>query len=253
MKKFHLIFLFIIHSVCCFSAPKEKHIATAVLIHGCHLETQHWDEIMFGDPLRHGRVTCGIEEALREGAEVIIWGSGASMTEEGVKESEQIFHLATTSKLNHLAEMVGASPSELLQFLNRTVILEFDSHNTATEIQSALQICQEKNIEKLVLISSPTHIARCLQEGCKQKGIQNAEPLIYARASDVCFYNSTPHDVVVIEPPHREDKPQPKIFTVMRRLFSLIQDKENGEEFYTLITKFFDQYETQLVEKQSKK
>jgi hypothetical protein len=200
-----------------------NHPSIAILIHGCHVETKNWDGIMFGDELSQGRVSSGVEEALRQKAGLIIWGSGASITREGILESQYTFLQATHVHLDSLAQKMGLSCSKLLKFLTKISFLEPKAQNTKEEIRSALEICSERKIKKLVLISSPTHIARCLQEACKQKTAgKYRNILIYARASDVCFVNSTPEDVFIVEPPHRTDRSELPIHALIKKSLQIL-------------------------------
>lgn len=216
---------------------KTNRPSTAILIHGCHLETKNWDAIMFGDGVAQGRVNSGIEEAWQQKADLIIWGSGASITPEGVLESQYTFFQATHAHLESLAQRISLSHSKLLKFLTKISFLEPKAQNTKEEVRSALDICSKKNIRKLVLISSPTHIARCFQEACKQKAAgPYSDILIYARASDVCFADSTPEDVLIVEPPHRSDRSQLPINALIKKIFLRLQEKGGDEKLYSDLT-----------------
>merc|ERR1719491_1400892 len=65
-----------------------------------------------------------------------------------------------------------------------------------------------KNCTHALLVSSPTHLPRCLLCACKVIGDEPelfAGP-IYASPSDTCYEGATASDVVVVEPPHRGDR-----------------------------------------------
>ena len=79
----------------------------AVLIHGCHLQAEEWERIVFGEKELSGRVTTGIEEAVRKKAVLIFLGTGASQHANGKKESEQTFSMTLGPKLNELAQRVN--------------------------------------------------------------------------------------------------------------------------------------------------
>jgi len=221
--------------------------SVAILIHGCHLETKNWDEIMFGNESQEGRVTSGIDEALKQRAGLILWGSGASQTNEQMKESEFTFLQATSTHLDQLANHFHLSPSHLSTYLKKTSLLQIKEKNTAEEIQSALAICEKRKIKNLVLISSPTHIARCLQEGCKQKyKKENQDIRIYARSSDVCFINSTPQDVIIVEPPHRADRPQIPIHELFKKIFYLLKENE-AQKLYADLMQLVSERESERI------
>jgi hypothetical protein len=217
----------------CYGFSKEASVA--VLIHGCHLETKNWEAIVFGDELHEGRATSGIAESLQQKAAFIIWGSGAS-EKEGMKESEYTFARTLGTHLEPLARYFGLPPGELSDYLKSKSLLQLEEKNTADEIRSALALCRDRQIEKLVLISSPTHIARCLQESCKLKMQEPYRNIrIYARASDVCFEKTTPHDVLIIEPPHRTDRPQLPLHHLFRQLFHRLNGPEGSLLYADLI------------------
>lgn len=47
---------------------------------------------------------------------------------------------------------------------------------------------------------------------------------IFATASDTCFANSVPDDVVIFEPPHRTDRPNHPINRVVRGILEVPSD-----------------------------
>ena len=174
-----------------------------VLIHGCHLEAEGWERIVFGEGDQLGRVPVGLAEAVNRNAKLIFWGSGGSVSKDGLKESEYTY-AKVFAKLEHLARQVDRSPAELAKFVKEVSFLDTKSKNTEQEIKAALRQCRARGIKELILISSPTHIARCLQEACKLKVKKKPFPIaFYARPCDTCFANSKPYDVVIIEPPLR--------------------------------------------------
>ncbi len=210
---------------------KEKMSSCAVLIHGCHLEAQGWNKIMFGNGAQKGRVTAGVEEALKKRAQFVIWGSGASQAKDGVLESEYTLSEALNSQLDQLSECISYSPSKISKYLTKASLTLKKERNTAEEISSALEICRANKIKSLILVSSPTHIARCLQESCKQKEIgEYGDILVYARASDICYSNSTAADVLIVEPPHRTDRTKFLSHTHLRQAMTYLQD-DKKEQF----------------------
>ena len=61
---------------------------TGVLVHGCHLEAFDWRGIVWGSPPHElGRIPTAVYVAVKEDAEVIVFGTGAS-ERGGKKESE---------------------------------------------------------------------------------------------------------------------------------------------------------------------
>lgn len=219
----------------------------AVLIHGCHLQADEWEKIVFGGDGHLGRVPIGIEEAIHKKAALIFWGSGASQTSDGKTESEYTFSQAIGPKLKHLALHVKKDSQGLFQYLKQISYIDHKSQNTAEELDLAIKECLSRNISELILISSPTHIARCLQEACKIKFKQPDIPIkFYARASETCFADSTPADVTVIEPPHRKDKPKVPFHLAAKRLFPLLRNPKVAFEFYHAWSRLLDEHENQI-------
>ncbi len=192
---------------------------TAVLIHGCHVQARGWKDIVLGNYPRGilGRVPKGLQVADAFEAEVVIWGTGASDF-QGTKEAEVMRSVGHTYADCHpgLTRWKCLDPGK-----NHIDVI---SQNTTEEIAAAGAECQKRGITRLVLVSSPTHIARCHQEALKLKAegrLQGIEVL--AIASDTCFADSTPADVVIVEPPHRGDLPEIPVHVTVRKIFGLMR------------------------------
>ena len=202
---------------------------TAVLIHGCHLEAVGWENIVWGNPREGilGRAPRGLLEAYRRDAALVIWGTGASQ-KDGKKESRYTFDY-TMGRLGELATIPVSGPTypvePLRGFLLSRSALDIETQNTTEEIRAALDLCTQRGIEELYLVSSPTHVARCLQEATKllaERG-NNHDVLVYATPSDTCFADSTPADVVIVEPPHRGDMPLWQTYRYVRAMFGILR------------------------------
>lgn len=194
----------------------------AVLIHGCHLQAEEWNSIVFRDDQGYlGRVPTGLQVAIEHEAKFIFWGSGAS-TCDGIKEARYTYNQTVESELEWLAQTVDKTTNKLLKYLEKVSILDEQSQNTKEEIERTLQSCKENGIKELYLISSPTHVPRCAQTGatCQKK---NSNPRIYLTFSETCFANSTPEDVTVLEPPHRDDMPKTRFHRTFKRIFGLMR------------------------------
>lgn len=217
---------------------------SAILIHGRHVDTDGFEEIIWGDPRNgvFGNASRGVELAIKENAELIFWGTGSSV-KNGVVESQLIFDYAVEHG-NELSVFKDKDEAEVKAILAPKSFIDLETQNTAEEVKKAVEVCIERGIERLILVSAPTHIARCLMvaEKLKQnKEVGNVE--IFATASDVSYKNSNPSDVVVIEPPHRGDAPKWQTYQYARALFE-IQKQGNDtfrkyhEEWGTLLKKF---------------
>ena len=227
---------------------KEQHVTrvgdVAVLIHGRHLDTKMWEHIIWGDPKRGvlGQVPKGLQVATREGARLIFWGTGAS-EKDGVKESRYTFDYAV-AHAGELPEYMGFDAYEIAAMLGEVSYIDEETQNTAQEVTMAAKLCNERGITRLILVSAPTHIARCLMEAEKLRAAGLLGKLeVMAVASDVSFANSEPGNVVIIEPPHRGDRPKWQTYKYAQAMFQ-VQKQGNGvfrlflEDFGALLLKY---------------
>lgn len=202
-----------------------------ILIHGCHLGAKDWEQIVFGFPTELGRVPIGINEAIEKNARLIFWGTGASQTAEGVKESQHTFNVTLHTKLKEIADKVQKTPEQLSNYLNKVSFIDVQSKNTAEEISSAFHECQIREIQELILISSPTHILRCHQEACILKKRRGIQLKVLALASETCYANSNASDPVIIEPPHRGDLPAIPFHITARKIFQFLKDEKKAQAY----------------------
>ena len=146
---------------------KKGAIGTGVLIHGCHLQAKEWENIIWGNPRKGvlGRVPRGIQLAWQESAKLIFWGTAAS-EKDGLKESQYTFAYAVAHGCE-LSEFSGYDPYEIESILNNFSFIDTESQHTSQEIEYATKICRKRGITRLILVSSPTHIPRCLSEAEK--------------------------------------------------------------------------------------
>ena len=190
---------------------------TAVLIHGCHLQAKDWENIIWGDPQNGvwGRASKGLQVAIREKPELIYWGTSAS-EKNGIKEAQYTFDYAL-SHVKDLEYFKRRDVQDIEQSLHRVSFIDMETQNTPQETRRAMEMCRDRGIERLVLVSSPTHVARCLQSAERVRAEGGFEGLeILATASDTCFADSTPADVLIVEPPHRGDRPEVPIHETLK-------------------------------------
>jgi hypothetical protein len=209
---------------------------TAVLIHGRHLQTQDWEKIVWGlDDHSLGQVPVGILMAIQFQADLIYWGTGASQ-KQNLLESEYTYQY-TLNRLAELEKIVADQsksefPVSLSDYLQKVSFLDTQTQDTASEITHALEVCVARGIKRLILVSSPSHIARCHQEALKQKIKHNLDLTILATASSICFADSEVSDVVIVEPPHRGDMPLWQTYKYVRSIFIIMrQSNEIFEDF----------------------
>jgi hypothetical protein len=184
---------------------------TLVLIHGLHLGAKHWEDLAWGDPAtgRLGKAAKGIAEAVKFDASIIVFGSGASQ-KGGTYEAQFTYNFA----LEHLAVLathIGMTPGALKEWLNSRVRMDVNSQNTRDEVHNAFSIARENGIDRIILVSNPWHILRCMQvafsECAKDTGSLHLLDNLYATASDPIAGEMRIDDIVIIEPPHRPDRP----------------------------------------------
>lgn len=220
---------------------------TAVLIHGCHLQAEEWEAIVFGKGNCLGRVPKGIEVAISKNAELIFWGSGASQNPQGMKEAEYIYTQTLGPKLQDLATRIKKDPESLSAYLKKVSHVDQGTQNTADEIRVASELCAAKGITELFLVSSPTHIARCLQEACKYKEAHPQTTLnFFATPCETCFAQSTAADVLILEPPHRGDLPRTFFHKTLRRIFPFMRTQEKADALNGELSKVIDKFEKEV-------
>ena len=186
---------------------------TGILVHGCHLQADSWEYIVWGEPPDQlGRLPHACLLAWEERATVqrIVCGTGASSLPDGRLEAEVTVALLW-ERLSRLREFEGFDDvdlDELEGVLRRTVVAECASQNTTQEVREGLAIFQAARVRKAVLVSSPTHLPRCL--ACAGKVAEEEPQLfdgsVWASPSDTSYKGANASDLVVVEPPHRGDR-----------------------------------------------
>ncbi len=222
-------------------------VRTAVVIHGCHVGAKEWEHIVWGDPLNgvFGRIPRGIQVALSFSAENIFWGTGAS-ERDGVKESEYIFSLAL-SRVAVLAALFGCSSEVLEGWIRKISILDRESLNTPKETERAMAYCRAHDIGRLILVSSPSHSPRCLQTGdvirLQQKGNgQGVE--VFTTSADTCYAGATIADTLIVEPPHRGDRPEVPIHRTLKDAMRIGRG-DRAQEFNEALKRLISQFTSQ--------
>ena len=139
---------------------------TGVLVHGFHLQAENWESIIWGlPPNLLGRAPKGVLVALEEKAEILVFGTGAS-EKDGKKEAEYIRdylleHFDKLAEFSAFRDIDLVSAKKIIEEITR---VEIRSQNTAQEIELAGEMFEEVGVEKIILVSSPVHILRCLRD-----------------------------------------------------------------------------------------
>lgn len=227
---------------------------TGILVHGYNLDADEWESVVWGAPPGQiGRVPMGVYLALSEQADVLIFGSGAS-TKNGLLESEatallmrERFDLLSKYSLfqNGVPEMIN-SDFVLKQRKRIESILRLDktSTNTKEEIEHAGRVFIDHAIDRVILVSSPNHLPRCLREACTIfQGAGSLSQLrngLYAVPSVTTYPGSTAADVTIFEPPHRPDRSNTDISSVVARVHEIPESdrKKFVERLDQLLSEF---------------
>ena len=194
---------------------------TGILVHGYNLHAGQWEDVTWGTPPEQtGRVPMGVLVALSEQADVMIFGSGAS-EKDGLLESEAAARLLWErfDELAGFAVFNGRMPewtrSPAAGRFRRRIesILHLDraSKNTRDEIAHAGRVFVDRGVERVILVSSPTHLPRCLRDACAiyraDGDMSGLLRELYAAPSVTAYPGYSADDVAIFEPPHRPDRP----------------------------------------------
>lgn len=193
-----------------------------VLVHGFHLQAENWQKIAWGEPPDLlGKVPAGVLAALEEKAKIMVFGTGAS-EKDGKKEAEY----TRDYLLEHFLELAEFSAFRRINLnlakFRKKIILETEirSQNTAQEIRFAGEIFKEYGAEKIILVSSPAHVSRCLRDGLAILKGQN----ISVRPSQTSFEDAS--EVIIIEPQHRPDQPKSNLHSFVRKLMEMSKEEQ---------------------------
>ena len=120
--------------------------------------------------------------------------------------------------------------------------LDLESMNTMEEIRNGGLIFGRHEVERIVLVSSPSHIVRCLRDASSifqnDAHLANVGFRIFANPSFTCYEGTDPNDVVVVEPPHRPDR---HVVPTHRRIHRMMMlQKLPYEDVVELIQEFDD-------------
>lgn len=240
---------------------------TGILVHGCNLGAENWRHIAWGDPPHaFGRIPLGVLLAFEYDASVVVFGTGASKKEyrfNGHSRGELLEAEYSLEMLKDNFDELGKftifkkrcekfkdteEREKIKEKFFRSLFLDLKSMTTPEEVEEAGNEFAEHDIDRVILVSSPTHIVRCLRDAMN---IYRSNPKyasfcdnIAAIPSFTCYEGTCAKDVVVIEPPHRPDRHVIPTHRRMERMLKL--HKLPYEELIKLIEEFDDmlqQYE----------
>lgn len=206
---------------------------TAVLIHGHHLQAPEWERLVWGIPRlsQVGRIPRGLEMAVKESAELIIWGTGASKDPQtGKLESEYTRDFATRH-IGELAAYLGIGEAEVRVLLEERSELQRTTTNTKNETYEALKLCKDRGIHTLYLVSSPTHVPRCLLTAVQYQE-EFAPVVLCGVAAETATEFWSPKDVAIVEPSHRPDRSEVPMNLLAKRMASARKYPEHASRLY---------------------
>ena len=262
--------------------PKENKVreSTAkvgVLIHGCHLQAKGWDEIVVGTADMRGRIIHGLLVALEMNARVVFFGTGASVGNttkldddkrpESVMTADRLIELLATKyegrwegQRDRVIAYLGIHDERRIgDFLERDdnnrdardllergpVIVDVETTNTKQEVFRAAEEFSKRDVTEMILVSSPTHISRCLRDAFvaltdarRQRGRMGERQAnamgvlrrnLFASPSEVPYPGYSAKDVEIIEPPHRGDDTSVELFKTVKTLRECFYRQKEGD------------------------
>ncbi len=121
----------------------------------------------------YGRFSKSLLEAIKRKAKFLLIGSGGSEVNlDGVKikEADYTFKYA----LDNFNNMFGGIPAfsgrnlkKIRKKLEKIAILDRKSRNTREEARYTVQLAKKMKVDKIILVSDPVHLPRCLWEVMK--------------------------------------------------------------------------------------
>ena len=86
-----------------------------------------------------------------------------------------------------------------------------ESTDTMSELRAAARLFKAQRISRIVLVSSPTHLPRCLRDAPAALAAEGMWPLphggvLLAVPSETSYAGCTAADTCIVEPPHRGDR-----------------------------------------------
>ncbi len=225
---------------------------TAVYIFGCHLQLQlqgsSWERAVWGDAdagnpaTLQGRGVMGVFTALVHGADTLLFSTGAS-ERNGIKEARYTrdFLLERVESLETLFKSKGYdfSASTITNLLENA-LLDEETQNTREESRRNIPLLAQLGATRIILISSPWHIQRCLTEALtaleevQLKGVV-ALPEVLAKASE-----GSTENIRIVEPAHRGDRSMHHFNTLVHRFFKVAPERISTfeAELDTLLTHY---------------
>lgn len=224
---------------------------TGILVHGCNVNAENWRHIAWGNsPGEMGRIPQGLLAALEFNAEVIVFGTGASRKQYNFGDSEKTGQILLEAEYSlaflesHFDDLMRfkafadacdcqseADWQKLQRWLMERIELDLQSTNTVSELREAGERFLRHRCERVVVVSSPTHLIRVLRDASvlyqQDRRFELFQDRLLAMPCTTCYEGSTAADVVVVEPPHRPDR---HVVPTHRRIARMMDLQKLGHE-----------------------
>ena len=178
-----------------------------------------------------GRDRRLIFTALHECANVLAFGTGAS-EKNGKLEADATVQLMwerfdDISEFDvfkrYFPEIIDQDYRDQVRKKIESILeIENQSQNTVDEVKKVGEIFNRYGVERIILVSSPTHLPRCLRDACvafeQNEDLAHFRHWLSAVPSDTSYMGKSASDVAVFEPPHRPDRPMFNINDFLKRV-----------------------------------
>lgn len=214
---------------------------TGILCHGRHVLANNWELHQWGDKEKGllGQILKTLLLSYQEQPNLIIFGTGAS-EKDGLKESEYTlqYMMDNFDQSKAFPQFAEVNIPLMKDFMYANSIPETESQNTREEIEFAGRIFADKEIERVIIVSNPDHISRCMQlahQVYQQTRLMSLKNLFGAQ-SEVGYNGTANLTSRIIEMPHRGDDPSPDLSRSIGKYFGL--PTERKKEFVDLVEDF---------------
>ena len=170
--------------------------------------------------------------AVEQRADVIVLGSGGSDI-DGKLEAEYTrdFLMEHFLELAQFSLFHGVKVQTIQPQIEEILQPETRSRNTYQEIRLAAEIFKSAEVTNVILVSSPTHLPRCLRDACiifdEDARFASFAQNLYASPSQTSFHGTAASDVAIVEPPHQPNRSKLRKDSLVNRMLKVsIQDEQ---------------------------
>lgn len=206
-------------------------VRTGILCHGRHLLANNWELHQWGDADNEqlGQILKTCQLAYNEKPEIIVFGTGAS-EKDGVKESEYTikYMMDNFDRMKDFSKFKEIDLGKLKIFMHSHSIAEKESKKTFEELEKAGEIFLNHGVTRVILVSNPDHISRCMQlahEVFSQPKFSSFKQILAAQ-SEVGYNGTQTITSRIIEMPHRGDDSSPNLAKYIGDYFKLSLERK---------------------------